>query len=52
MSAPCAICGREVAGDNHVRVQVERVPPEERPKDYYFHPWCHQNANGSWERGV
>lgn len=51
MTAPCGICGRQVTGEDHVEVTVERVPPEERPKTYYFHPWCFDRAQ-SWERGL
>ena len=52
MSHPtCAICGREADGANHVRVEVQGVPPEERPKVYHFHPWCFDRAQ-SWERGL
>lgn len=52
MSAPCAICGRTVPGDDHVKVDVEKVPPEERPRTYYFHKHCYRTSCGAWERGL
>lgn len=52
MSHPtCAICGGEADGAYHVKVDVERVPPEEPPKTYYFHPQCFDRSQ-SWERGL
>lgn len=32
-------------------VDVEVVPPEERPKTYYFHPNCFRRSQ-NWERGL
>jgi len=52
MTAPCAVCGRTVPGEEHVEVEVERVPPEEPPRTFYFHTWCFDQTCGSWERGV
>lgn len=49
LPAQCAICGREVFGDDHVKIEVERVPPEQPEKTYYFHPHCFENSQ-NWER--
>lgn len=52
MSHPtCAICGREADGADCVKLEVQRIPPEEPPKTYYFHPWCFDHSQ-SWERGL
>ena len=52
MSHPrCAICGYEAHGDDHVRVEVERVPPEEPPETYYFHTRCFDRTQ-AWERDL
>jgi len=47
----CAVCGREADGADHVRVEVERVPPERPPETYYFHPGCFDRAQ-AWEAGL
>lgn len=47
----CAICGREVDGADHVKIEVKRVPPEEPPETYYFHKGCFDRSQ-SWERGL
>lgn len=47
----CAVCGREADGADHVKVEVERVPPEEPAKTFYFHPQCFDRSQ-SWERGL
>ena len=52
MSHPtCAVCGREADGANHVKITVERVPPEEPPRKFYFHPRCFDRSQ-AWERGL
>jgi len=40
----CAVCGREADDGDHVRLDVERVPPERPPETYYFHPRCFDRA--------
>lgn len=51
MSPPtCAVCGHQADGGDHVRVEVERVPPEQPPELYYFHPRCFDAAQ-DWEQG-
>lgn len=50
----CPNCGEVedlVPGDNHVKVTVEVVPPEDRPKSYYFHSSCFRRSQ-DWERGL
>jgi hypothetical protein len=46
----CAVCGYEADGGDHVRVKVERVPPEEPPETFYFHKRCFDGAQ-NWRRG-
>jgi len=51
MSHPtCAVCGFETDGDDHVRVKVERVPPEDPPERYYFHKTCFARTQ-DWQQG-
>lgn len=52
MSHPtCAICGFEADGADHVKITVERVPPEQPPQIYHAHKRCFDNAQ-NWEREV
>lgn len=47
MSHPtCAVCGFQADGADHVRVEVERVPPEEPATTYYFHKRCFRPLAG------
>lgn len=51
MSHPtCAVCGRQADGADHVRVEVERVPPERPPKIHHFHKRCFDRCQ-DWEQG-
>jgi hypothetical protein len=51
MSHPvCAVCRREADGAEHVKVEVERIPPERPAKTYYFHKRCFDRTQ-NWEQG-
>jgi len=47
----CAICGLATDGADHVKVDVEHVPPEEPPKTYYFHKRCFDRSQ-AWQQDL